>query len=914
MQFDVTILIGVIVPLVVVFGLSILTMTIGHLLLSVKSNRFATEASCLLGLGVFLGTEYVLGSLELYRTLLMLVVLTLLMFVEALRPSDMNQTCSPQLVEINDKQGRSVEDALCFSTGKNYTSLSVLEVTGIPFESRRNNSDDTEQLKFLYPLWRDSQKTRVSYTVEIVLENGLARYLIFITSQDRDWNRSLDNVRRSRQIISSWLKRVEYNYKSLDSREIWRAYSTLTTNETSALLVEGIPSDTTSDLGQIVHSLLEKRVTGHVQLTFTAGSPPILTKDMRALQDDPQKPSRTPFRVEEHQLRDLYKQMAELEACEETGAFQVALSIVTRDEDQSLVETVVKSEWGGIETRGLSSRHMRRVLSQFLLRRPIPTNKTSVSGARLSALLQATEMIPGIPNHITPPAFAIPQQEEDGTETITLGMVLHKKRMLAQEHRIPTMDFCLHAGIFGSPGSGKTNTSIHIISQLAELGYPFLVLNPAKTEWRQLASILSDVRIFTAGDESIAPFRYNFLDVPLGVSINTHMRNVANCFIASWPSEGIMTEHILKIFRRAYTNAKWDFLTNERGSPILLSDLYAAMEEVVQELDYGRLQQDFVGALKARFGTLMDDVVLAVMLNTEQGLTIPELIDNRTIIEIRNLDDSQKSLITSLITVAMAEYLEAQDQSPLQDLHHILVLEEAHHILKRVGVAGNIHEGHSSQQQAVDTLVNLLREARGLGLGVILIDQLPGDLADAAIKLPGITIIHQMKDPRERHLVGGQVNLDEDQILYSGTLGVGEIIVHQGFAYNPVNVQVDHRFNVDEMWTNERVIHLMRGFYTENPHLLIQLLPDTNNWSPNPNKLRKLMILVDSPDFLGEYNERNNVSRMVGFSYIQGLVERFISNPSEVDLYSEILESRVKDSLRDSQSLTAHDDEVIGLG
>jgi hypothetical protein len=389
-----------------------------------------------------------------------------------------------------------------------------------------------------------------------------------------------------------------------------------------------------------------------------------------------------------------------------------------------------------------------------------------------------------------------------------------------------------------------------------------------------------------------SPFRYNFFDVPPGVPIQTHINNITLCFIAHWPTEGILTEHIAKIFRRAYTKAGWNLLTNKRGSPILLNDLYSAMEEVTNELRYGdRLKQDFVGALTARFESLLDDPLLAVMFNTRHGLTIPELLHYPTLLELRHLPDTHRALVTSLITVAVTEYLEVQEPSSIQELRHLLVLEEAHHVLKRVANGYGLNEGHSSQQQAIDTIVQLLREARGLGLGVMLIDQLPGSLADAAVKLPGITIIHSLKDARERLLVGGQANLNDEQLLYIGSMNCGEVVIHQGFAGQAVNAQIVN-FQRNELirpMTDQQVADMMTSFFIVNPHLRSQNLPFIRRWEPEPVFLENLIFLTESPDFRAIYNECLTQGQAQADAYVMGLVQKLVPDLTEAARYCNCL-------------------------
>ncbi len=916
MALDPIALLSLIVPLLVVFGFSILAMTMIHLGLSASGNRFAMEITCFLGMAVFYGTEIVLGITSLELTLSMLLLITPVMVIEAFRPSNERKGNKPQLVKIEGGTDRLAKEVLCFAHGDGYVGLAAIRIKGIPLQNERRNNkhEENEDFKWLYPFWEDSKKSNGVFTLEAKFEKGLADLRFFTISHDKDFKQAVEKTDRSRQIAETWLTRIEYDYEVVSSDELWNVYRELDYGSLratsmpdvvqseddgylSGLSIEHLPDSLSSNWGEVLQQFLRSRLSGHALLSFSSGPVPKLHERAGESREDSKVQTRTPFRVEDHKLRKTYKQMAEVAACEETGAFRVGTAVLLRggtaeDVEYAVKQTeaVIQGVWGGVKTTNLSGGRLRHNWTKFLLRNYIGKS-TSVSGARLTGLLQIYEAMPGVPNHIVPPAFAIPIRHTS-IDSVTFGQILERGKTTAQEYSIPINSFCLHTGIYGNPGSGKTNTGLELTHQVYQHGIPFLAIVPAKTEWRMLSAYIPELRIFTAGDDSTSPFRYNFFDVPPGVPIQTHINNITLCFIANWPTEGILTEHITKIFRRTYTNAGWNLLTNERGSPILLNDLYSAMEEVANELRYGaRLKQDFVGALTARFESLLDDPVLSVMLNTRHGITIPELLSNPTILELRHLPDTQRALITSLIMVAVTEYLEAQEPSINQELRHLLVLEEAHHVLKRVGNGYGINEGHSSQQQAINTIVQLLREARGLGLGVVLIDQLPGSLADAAVKLPGITMIHSLKDARERLLVGGQANLNDAQLLHIGSLKCGEVVIHQAFEGPAVLAQVFQfrRKHAAEPWTDRRVADMMTPFFIANPHLRSQNLPMIRRWEADPVVLDNLKFLTVSLDFRKAYIECLVQGQEYADAYVLGLVQELVPNFTEAAHYCNCL-------------------------
>lgn len=59
-----------------------------------------------------------------------------------------------------------------------------------------------------------------------------------------------------------------------------------------------------------------------------------------------------------------------------------------------------------------------------------------------------------------------------------------------------------HTFIAGVTGSGKTTTCHRLLS---EADMPFLVIEPAKTEYRTLINKDNDLIVFTLGNEMVSP-------------------------------------------------------------------------------------------------------------------------------------------------------------------------------------------------------------------------------------------------------------------------------------------------------------------------------------------------------------------------------------------------------------------------
>ena len=101
-----------------------------------------------------------------------------------------------------------------------------------------------------------------------------------------------------------------------------------------------------------------------------------------------------------------------------------------------------------------------------------------------------------------------------------------------------------HTFIAGVTGSGKTTTCHKLLSG-ADM--PFLVIEPAKTEYRTLirrTEVMEDldITVFTLGNETGAPFRINPFELIEGEIISAHVDMVKATFTSAFPIEASMPQ------------------------------------------------------------------------------------------------------------------------------------------------------------------------------------------------------------------------------------------------------------------------------------------------------------------------------------------------------------------------------------
>ena len=125
------------------------------------------------------------------------------------------------------------------------------------------------------------------------------------------------------------------------------------------------------------------------------------------------------------------------------------------------VESIVRSVWSSVKVKASPIAKVSRSWNRYLLRDQTQ-GTASMSGARLYALIDLSEPLPGVPRRVTPPEFLLPMLDSDTSDMVPIGSVMLQRKKLDQVYRIPKDHFCHHVGLYGSTGSGKTNIAKEI--------------------------------------------------------------------------------------------------------------------------------------------------------------------------------------------------------------------------------------------------------------------------------------------------------------------------------------------------------------------------------------------------------------------------------------------------------------------
>uniref|UniRef100_UPI003A929C88 helicase HerA domain-containing protein n=1 Tax=Streptococcus sp. TaxID=1306 RepID=UPI003A929C88 len=383
--------------------------------------------------------------------------------------------------------------------------------------------------------------------------------------------------------------------------------------------------------------------------------------------------------------------------------------------------------------------------------------------------------------------------EEDVTnKMLHLGDIFHMYHKEDVPVNLRQNSLASHVFVTGSTGSGKSNTIYQLLNEGRNNGLKFLVVEPAKGEYKHVFGNHDDVSVYGTNPQLTPLLRLNPFSFPKEIHILEHLDRLVEIFNVCWPMYAAMPAVLKKAVEQSYQDCGWNLLesTNPYGRLYPnFNDIADNIKTIIDSSEYDDENKGaYKGALLTRIESLTNGINGLIFSNDE--LTNEHLFDSNVIVDLSRVGSTEtKSLLMGILVLKLQEYRMANGDMNAE-LKHITVLEEAHNLLNRTSTE-QMAESANLLGKSVEMLANAIAEMRTYGEGFIIADQAPGLMDLSVIRNTNTKIIMRLPDFSDRDLVGKSANLNDDQIIELAKLPKGVAAVYQNEWIQPVLCKVE---------------------------------------------------------------------------------------------------------------------------
>lgn len=411
--------------------------------------------------------------------------------------------------------------------------------------------------------------------------------------------------------------------------------------------------------------------------------------------------------------------------------------------------------------------------------------------------------VPGFPvvEHIDFGKEIVKYENDDNNNKINLGSIFNMGKVIDENKvELDLESLSMHTFISGATGSGKSNTIYRLLDKLMFQGINFMVIEPAKGEYKKVFGHRKDVKVFGTNPNLTELLHINPFKFPKEIHVLEHVDRLIEIFNVCWPMYAAMPAILKEAIIQSYKKCGWDLdlsvnLENDNFFPTFI-DLLEELKNVIKLSEYSEeVKANYVGSLTTRVKSLTNGLNGQIFSSREIDNEI--LFDTNVTVDLSRVGSQEtKSLLMGILVMRLSEYRMATSETSNRKLHHVTVLEEAHNILRGKNSISSV-EGSNMAEKAVEMISNAIAEMRTYGEGFIIVDQSPNAVDISAIRNTNTKIIMRLPEENDRKMAGKSAALKEEQINEIARLPKGVAVVYQNDWIEAVLCQID-KFDGEE--------------------------------------------------------------------------------------------------------------------
>lgn len=391
-------------------------------------------------------------------------------------------------------------------------------------------------------------------------------------------------------------------------------------------------------------------------------------------------------------------------------------------------------------------------------------------------------------------ARSMPCQVDKDAPQINLGKVFHLGREEKNSISLPRDILCSHTCLVGAPGSGKSNMSYHLLSQLIDANINFMVIEPAKGEYAQVLGGRLGVECLSTEINVPNFFSINPFAFPKGCKATAHADALVSLLTTCWEMYAAMSEILKDAVLQVYEDSGWNM--SDQGLPWeednyrfpTFKDLLKVLPEIIDKSDYSNeVKGNYKGALEKRLKPLTEGTngkIFRYDCRNDE-----DLFNQKVIVDLSSIrSDETSALLMGLLIIRLDEFrtVEKDTEGINRPLHHVTLLEEAHNLLS----ASHAQSAKSVGAKFIKLFNKAIAEMRSYGEGFIIVDQTPSKLDSSVISDTITKIVFNLPNKTDSSPMGNAMSLNADQESDLSVLPCGVCVVRSRGWNAPVQLKV----------------------------------------------------------------------------------------------------------------------------
>ena len=371
------------------------------------------------------------------------------------------------------------------------------------------------------------------------------------------------------------------------------------------------------------------------------------------------------------------------------------------------------------------------------------------------------------------------------------GLVLGNACDAGKHVFLPLQQLNRHMTIAGMSGYGKTTLLFQLLIECRKKEISFLIVEPTKTEHRELMDVIPDLRIYTPGKTAVSPVMFNPFLPPKGVVLEQFLPSLISAFQLAFsmttPLDVIFSEAV----RNCYAQYGWrnDSTRDSAGVTYFgMHEFICAFKDEINRssYDYESKQNLNSGGVYRLQGLINNNPYL---FDTDKTMDMEQLLNGYTLIELDAIDNQeQKALFMSMLLLQLKLVIR-QTQKKDSHLKNIILLDEAHVLLDQTGRVTEKNDADPGGK-IEDYLLDMVKVNRVYGTGMVFADQSLAILK-SFVNNSNIKAVMHLESFEERDFLMNNLNLSEAMYKKIAGLKVGQFYISCDCLETPLLVQME---------------------------------------------------------------------------------------------------------------------------